>query len=329
MKIAIPDSLFVRLFLLLFLILSVSFFAGRELLNTLGFEHAAALPQHHPFQLDTILIRFAAVALTAWVAARWLSNPIKHMAKAAEELGKNLNSQNINETSGPTEVRQASKVFNQMKARINQQMEERNRFLAAVSHDLRTPLTRLKLRAEKVNQPDLQADIQSDISEMTGIIDTTLDYLRGNDKPEAECLLDIEALVRSMVEDAEECGQSITVSGKASPLKLKPLAMRRCLNNLIENALRYGGKTTITIEESDIEVVIRIADSGPGIPEDQLEAVFAPFYRLDTSRNRNTGGVGLGLSIARDMARKQGGSITLKNAEAGGLVATLTLPKQR
>ena len=154
---------------------------------------------------------------------------------------------------------------------------------------------------------------------MTGIIDTTLDYLRGNDKPEAECLLDIEALVRSMVQDAEECGQSITVSGKASPLKLKPLAMRRCLNNLIENALRYGGKTTITIEESDIEVVIRIADSGPGIPEDQLEAVFAPFYRLDTSRNRNTGGVGLGLSIARDMARKQGGSITLKNAEAGGL----------
>lgn len=329
MKIAIPDSLFVRLFLLLFLILSVSFFAGRELLNTLGFEHAAALPQHHPFQLDTILIRFAAVALTAWVAARWLSNPIKHMAKAAEELGKNLNSQNINETSGPTEVRQASKVFNQMKARINQQMEERNRFLAAVSHDLRTPLTRLKLRAEKVNQPELQADIQSDISEMTGIIDTTLDYLRGNDRPEAECLLDIEALVRSMVEDAEECGQSITVSGNASPLKLKPLAMRRCLNNLIENALRYGGKTAITIEESAIEVVIRIADSGPGIPEDQLEAVFSPFYRLDTSRNRNTGGVGLGLSIARDMARKQGGSITLKNAEAGGLIATLVLPKQR
>lgn len=329
MKIVIPDSLFVRLFLLLFLILSVSFFAGRELLNTLGFDHAAALPQHHPFQLDTILIRFAAVALTAWVAARWLSNPIKHMAKAAEELGKNLNSQNINETSGPTEVRQASKVFNQMKARINQQIEERNRFLAAVSHDLRTPLTRLKLRAEKVNQPELQADIQSDISEMTGIIDTTLDYLRGNDRPEAECLLDIEALVRSMVEDAEECGQSITVSGKASPLKLKPLAMRRCLNNLIENALRYGGKTAITIEESDIEVVIRIADFGPGIPEDQLEAVFAPFYRLDTSRNRNTGGVGLGLSIARDMARKQGGSITLKNAEAGGLIATLVLPKQR
>ena len=328
MKIAIPDSLFVRLFLLLFLILSVSFFAGRELLNTLGFEHAAALPQHHPFQLDTILIRFAAVALTAWVAARWLSNPIKHMAKAAEELGKNLNSQNINETSGPTEVRQASKVFNQMKERINRQMEERDRFLAAVSHDLRTPLTRLKLLAEKVNQTELQADIQSDISEMTGIIDTTLDYLRGNDRPEEECLLDIEALVRSMVEDAEECGQSITVSGKATPLKLKPLAMRRCLNNLIENALRYGGKTAITIEESDNEVVIRIADSGPGIPEDQLEAVFAPFYRLDTSRNRNTGGVGLGLSIARDMARKQGGSITLKNAGAGGLIAILVLPKQ-
>ena len=329
MKIAIPDSLFVRLFLLLFLILSVSFFAGRELLSTLGFEHPATSPQYHPFQLDTILLRLAAVGLSAWVAARWLSNPIKHMAKAAEELGKNLNSRNIDEATGPTEVRQASKVFNLMKARINQQMEERNRFLAAVSHDLRTPLTRLKLRAEKINQPELQADIRSDISEMTSIIDTTLDYLRGNDRPEEECLLDIEALVRSMVEDAEEGGESITVSGKASPLKLKPLAMRRCLNNLIENALRYGGRTAITIEETDNEVVIRIQDSGPGIPEDQLEAVFAPFYRLDSSRNRNTGGVGLGLSIARDMARKQGGSLTLKNAQTGGLIATLVLPKQR
>lgn len=214
-----------------------------------------------------------------------------------------------------------------MKARINQQMEERNRFLAAVSHDLRTPLTRLKLKAEKMHQPELQAAIQEDINEMTSIIDTTLDYLRGDEQPEAECMLDIGALVHSMVADAEERGESVTVSGNSSPIKLQPLAMRRCLGNLMENALRYGGSASIVIGEAEDNVVITIQDRGPGIPEDQLESVFAPFYRLDTSRNRNHGGVGLGLSIARDMARKQGGDIVLKNAQGGGLLATLRLPK--
>jgi len=329
MKIVIPDTLFVRLFLLLFAILSVSFFAGREIFIIFGLEHAAPSVQYHPFRLDTLLIRLGAVALTAWVAARWLSNPIKRMANAAEELGKNLTSPNIEENSGPSEVRQASTIFNQMKSRINQQIEERNRFLAAVSHDLRTPLTRLKLRAEKIDQQGLQADIRNDINEMASIIDTTLDYLRGGDRPEAECILDIGALVHSMAEDAEESGESILVSGHASPIKLKPLATRRCLNNLIENALRYGEKACISIGETDKEIVIAIQDSGPGIPEDQLEAVFAPFYRLDTSRNRNKGGVGLGLSIARDMAGKMGGAIKLKNAPTGGLIATLILPKRR
>jgi signal transduction histidine kinase len=328
MKSVIPDSLFVRLFLLLFVILSVSIFAGREIFIMLGLEHAPPVVHRDPFRLYTILlVRLGAVALTAWVAARWLSYPIKRMANAAEELGKNLNSPNIEEASGPSEVRQASKVFNQMKARINLQMEERNRFLAAVSHDLRTPLTRLKLKAEKMDQQELQADIQKDINEMASIIDTTLDYLRGDERPEADCMLDIGALVHSMVEDAEECGESITVSGHSNPIKLQPLAIRRCLGNLIENALRYGESASISIGETDSNVVIAIHDSGPGIPEDQLESVFAPFYRLDASRNRNHGGVGLGLSIARDMARKQGGDITLKNAQGGGLVATLLLPK--
>lgn len=328
MKISIPDSVFVRLFLLLFVILSVSYFAGREIFVSLGLEHPSGSPHYSPFRLDTIFIRLAAVALTAWVAARWLSTPIKRMARAAEELGKNLNSPHIDETSGPSEVRQASKVFNQMQARLIQQIEERNRFLAAVSHDLRTPLTRIKLRAENINQPKLQDDIKRDIHEMTSIIDTTLEYLRGDNRPEEECVLDIAALVRSIACDAEEHGESITVSGNASPIRIQPIAVRRCLNNLIENALRYGEKASITINETEKDVVISIQDSGTGIPEDQLEAVFAPFYRLDTSRNRDTGGVGLGLSIAKDMAKKQGGDIVLKNSQAGGLITTLILPKR-
>lgn len=330
MKIPVPDSLFVRLFLLLFIILSISLFAGREIFLSLGLELpvAGVHPQHHPFHIVGFLARLAAVALTAWVAARWLSNPIKRMARAADELGKNLNSPPIDETSGSAEIRQASKVFNQMQTRLKQQLEERNRFLAAVSHDLRTPLTRLKLRAEKMNPQELRADVQNDLNEMASIIDTTLEYLRGNEQPEETCLLDIGALIQSISEDAKERGDVVTVSGKASPIRLQPLAIHRCLGNLLENALHYGKKADIVIGETDGEVVISIHDAGPGIPEDKLDAVFAPFYRLDASRSRHTGGVGLGLTIARDMAKKQGGNVTLRNAPEGGLLATLTLPKR-
>lgn len=331
MKIAIPDSLFVRLFLLLFIILTLSYFAGREVFISLGLEHpvSATANQQHPFRLVSLLIRLTAVAITAWIAAIWLSKPIKRLALAADELGKNLNSPAIDETSGPSEVRQASKVFNQMQARLKQQMEERNRFLAAVSHDLRTPLTRLKLRAEKIEQQELKSDVQRDINEMTAIIDTTLDYLRSDGQPEETCLLDIAALVHSLAEDAKECGNVISVSGNAHPIRLQPISIRRCLNNLIENALRYGERAEINISESDDEILISIHDAGPGIPEEKLDAVFAPFYRLEDSRSRHTGGVGLGLAIARDMVRKQGGNITLKNAPEGGLIATLVLSKRQ
>jgi signal transduction histidine kinase len=324
MRIPVPDSLFVRLFLLLFIILSLSNFAGREIFLYLGLENPVP-GVSPPHGLISFVARLVAIALTAWVGARWLSNPIKRMARAAEELGKNLNSPTISETSGPSEVRQASKVFNQMQARLKQQMEERNHFLAAVSHDLRTPLTRLKLRAEKIGQPDLQLDVRNDINEMAEIIDTTLGYLRGDEQPEATYLLDIGALVHSLAEDA---GDVIRVSGNARPIRLQPLSARRCLNNLIENALRYGETAEIVISETDEEIVISIHDQGPGIPEDKLEAVFTPFYRIDASRSRHTGGIGLGLSIAKDMANRQGGRITLKNAPEGGLVATLALPKR-
>ncbi|MGA7594490.1 MAG: ATP-binding protein, partial [Gallionella sp.] len=285
-------------------------------------------PPHHPFRLYVFLIRLTAVGLTSWIAARWLAYPIKRLANAAEQLGKNLNRPMIDESSGPYEVRQASKVFNQMQARLKQQMEERTRFLAAVSHDLRTPLTRLKLRAEKIAEPDLKSDVQSDIDEMASIINTTLEYLRGDAQPEAACLFDLDALVHTLAEDANGRGNLIKVTGKIQPIRLQPVALRRCLNNLLENALRYGGSATISMSETADKVEIAIRDAGPGIPPEKLEAVFAPFYRLESSRSRHSGGVGLGLSIARDMARKQGGNVTLENASGGGLIATLTLPRQ-
>lgn len=326
----IRDTLFVRLFLLMFFALTLSHFIGRELFaNFFGAGHQVPDNHQHPFWTVGFLVRLGAIALTAWIAARWLSKPIQRMAKSAHELGKNLDTPPIDESSGPTEVRQASAVFNQMQSRLKKQLEERNRFLAAVSHDLRTPLTRLKLRAEKVDQQELKSSIQSDINEMVTMVDAALGYLRNNEQAEAMRLLDVGALVNSLAEDAKECGDVVTVSGNAGPIKLQPLAIRRCLNNLIENAVRYGETADIHIGETESAVVISIHDSGPGIPEDKLEAVLDPFFRLEVSRNRHTGGVGLGLSIANDIARKHGGSLVLRNAPKGGLIATLSLPIRR
>jgi len=330
MRKLIPDSIFARLFLLLFVTLTVSHFVGMEVFFSIEHNHSAEARHLPPLPLRIMgfILRLSGIALTAWIAARWLSRPINQMAQAASELGESLESAPLDETRGPSEIRKASRVFNQMQARLQQQIAERNRFLAAVSHDLRTPITRLKLRAEKIEAPELQDAIRVDINEMSAMVDATLGYLRGDGKPEEPCYLDITALVHSLAENAEEQGEVVTVSGIVQPIVVQSLALQRCLNNLIENALRYGNRADINLDDSGDKLIIAIHDAGEGIPEDQLEAVFAPFYRLDQSRNRHTGGVGLGLSIARDIALKLGGNLALKNAPGGGLVATLMLPKR-
>jgi len=328
MKFPIRDTIFVRLFLLMFLTLTLSFLVGREVITEFGIEAPfGPMPPRppHSFLLSNLLFRLTGIGLAAWVAARWLAKPIQRMAHAAYELGDNLNRPQLDENSGPVEVRQAATVFNQMQVRLKMQLAERSQFLAAISHDLRTPLTRLKLRAEKIDDQQLQASVREDLNEMTAMIDATLDYLRGTGQPEAPQPLDITALVYSLAEDAQCRGEAVTVSGKSAPVTVQPLAMRRCLNNLIENAVRYGERADISIDELPDRVTICIADDGPGIPPDKMEAVFAPFFRIEDSRNRNTGGIGLGLSIARDIAHQQGGSLILQNGAEKGLVAILTL----
>ncbi|HEY6096220.1 MAG TPA: ATP-binding protein [Gallionellaceae bacterium] len=332
MRKLVPDTLFARLFLLLFVVLTVSHFLGAVIFSNLDYPHSPAPGHAQPSQFSRYfwnVVRLAAAALAAWIAARWLSQPIRRMAQAANELGVNLDSPPLDESRGSVEVQQASVVFNRMQARLRQQLAERNRFLAAVSHDLRTPLTRLKLRAEKIEPAHLKAEIRADVDEMTAMIDATLDYLRGNAQPETTRLLDISALLHSMAEDAAESGISMSVSGNAQPVAAQPSALRRCLNNLIDNAVRYGNRAEITLHDTRERLIIAIQDTGPGLPADQLETVFSPFYRLETSRSRHTGGIGLGLSIARDIARQHGGDITLRNAPEGGLIAELTLPRAR
>jgi signal transduction histidine kinase len=277
--------------------------------------------------LMDISVRLLALVLAAWVGARWLSEPVRKLASAAKELGCDLQREPMLE-EGTLECREATRVFNQMHARIRQQMAQRDQFVAAVSHDLRTPLTRLSLRVQSLPDPLDRERFGKDIVEMNEMIRTTLDYLRGMADPEPVVWLDVGSLLHSLAEDAQDSGQDVQVLGSvsAAPLLVQASALRRCIGNLIDNAVRYGKSARMSLSNKDSELQISVHDDGPGIADSELRKVLTPFYRLESSRNRHTGGVGLGLATASDIAQKHGGSLSLTNHPAGGLVATLCLP---
>jgi signal transduction histidine kinase len=328
-----PATLFGRLALLLLVTALIS----HVLALTMMFELRPMPPHHHPDDMGgpppmmhlglllDIAIRLAAVALAAWVGASWLSQPIKRLAHAALALGNDIGRPPLL-MQGPKECREATQVFNQMQAQIQQQLSDRDRFVAAVSHDLRTPLT-LRLRAEDIEHPEQRRKFQQDIVEMDEMIRSTLDYLRGSADRESRVLLDINALVDSLREDHAACGQEVSVVGSAAPLMAQASALRRCVVNLVENAIRYGECAQIRLVDAKDSLCIEVHDRGPGLPEGELNKVMAPFYRVEGSRNRQHGGVGLGLSIAHDIARHHQGQLQLSNAAAGGLVARLILPR--
>ncbi|WP_367849087.1 ATP-binding protein [Rhodoferax sp. WC2427] len=271
-------------------------------------------------------VRMSALVLAAWIGARWLSEPIRRLARAAKALGQDIDHPPLAE-DGPLECREASQVFNQMQAQIRQQLRERDRFVAAVSHDLRTPLTRLRLRTESLADAAQKQAFQNDVVEMDAMITATLDYLRGAADEEAFVLLDVHSLVHSMADDQLACGHTVRVTGSAAPVRAQASAMRRCIGNLVDNAIRYGGAAHIRLSDGAYWLRIEVVDAGPGLPESELEQVLAPFYRVEASRNRHHGGVGLGLSISHDIARKHRGSLQLRNGDSAGLVATLRLPR--
>jgi len=271
-------------------------------------------------------VRLAALLLAAWIGARWLAEPIRRLVRGARALGDDVEGPPL-PVDGTTECREASQVFNDMQARIRQQLADRDRFVAAVSHDLRTPLTRLRLRAESLEAEPLQRQFRQDIAEMEEMIRTTLDYLSGNANAEPEVPLDVASLIDSMADDLRDMGQNVEVQGTAAPLPAQVSALKRCIGNLVENAVRYGGSAEVSLHDTPGQLRIDVADRGPGLPEEELSKVLAPFYRVESSRNRNHGGVGLGLSIAHDIARRHGGQLLLRNREEGGLVASLVLPR--
>jgi len=273
-----------------------------------------------------LTFQFISLIIAAWYGAKLLTRPIQRLSDAAERLSEDLDSPPLDE-SGPREARQAAHTFNLMQRRIQEQVKQRGRMLGAVSHDLRTPLSRLKLRLEQIEDNKLQGQMRQDLDDMISMLDATLSYLHEQRTSEAVQWMDVQALVESLCENAQDQGADVRTDGHCAPLQVQPMALRSCLNNLLDNALRYAGHARISLQDSREQVLIRVIDHGPGIAEDQREAVFEPFYRLEGSRNRNSGGVGLGMTIAREAAERLGGQLHLEETPGGGLTTVVRLPR--
>ncbi len=269
------------------------------------------------------------VAFVAGWALRKVTRPLASLADAASGLARDLNRPPLPET-GPQEVARAAQAFNAMQRDLRRYLETRAHALAGVSHDLRLPLTRLRLRLERLPEGELRDKIEEDIAEMDAMIRSTLEYLSAGSATEKPVRLNLNALLEGVAEDMEPLGARITVQGEATaPVLAQPQAIRRCLSNLLENARRYGGESIdLRVVESAEWTEIRVEDRGPGIPEADRDRVFEPYVRLEASRAKHTGGTGLGLAIARAIARANGGEIALETRLGGGLAAVLRLPRR-
>jgi signal transduction histidine kinase len=277
--------------------------------------------------LVSIAILMGAVIALTLLAARWVTRPLATLANAAEELGRDINRPPLPE-EGPHEVVRAARAFNRMQSRLAGYIQERTRVLAAMSHDLKTPITRMRLRAELLDDGEAKTKFTHDLVEMESMVVATLDFMRGLETGERAQPVDVAALLESLQEDARETGGEVAIEGAAqSPYVGRPQALKRCLGNLIDNAIKYGRAALLTVEDAPERLTIRVRDRGPGIPESELERVFEPFQRLEGSRGRDSGGTGLGLTIARSVAQLHGGSLDLRNVE-GGLEAVLVLPRR-
>lgn len=281
----------------------------------------------YDYLMRIYVLRIAIIILIALFVVRLVMQPLRNLARAAEQLGENIHSAPL-AVEGPREVRQAAQAFNAMQARLIDNMAERTRFLAAVSHDLRSPITRLKLRTEMLSEPELQQKFRKDLDEMEAMVTATLHFVRHIDIDENRHNVDINTLLDSLKIDAEEVGAKVSISGKAEPISAYARSLRRALQNLLENAIRYGDEARIEVRDSEHSLRILIRDRGPGIPEELLASVLQPFVRVEESRNSSSGGFGLGLSIAHTVALAHNGSLVLRNHPDGGLEAELMLPRK-
>jgi signal transduction histidine kinase len=266
------------------------------------------------------------LVLFAMLAARQITRPIRTFASAAERLGTDVNAPPIEER-GSRELRSATRAFNTMQLRLQRYVEDRTRMLAAISHDLRTSLTRLRLRTEFIADEQQRHKAELDLQQMEEMLGATLSFARDDADQEPPVNLDIAKLLHTLCDDMNDMGKEVEYLGpEALSCCARPIALQRAIGNVLMNAADYGGSTKLHLESTEHSISIKITDQGPGIPEDQMEAVFEPFVRLDKARNRSLGGSGLGLAIARSVMRSHGGDIRLSNLPAGGLCVLMTLP---
>ena len=276
--------------------------------------------------LASMLIMAAAIMLIVIVLLRRITRPLRALAGAADGLGRGEAVAPLPE-DGPEEVRRTTRAFNAMQNRLNRFVQDRTRMLAAVSHDLRTPITSLRLRAEFIEDAEIKAKILETLEEMQRMTEAVLAFAREEAAAEETRSVDLAALIASLCDDLAELGQDVAFAEAArAPYDCRPVSLKRALRNLIENAVSYGQRARVALAVTGNEVRITVDDDGPGIPEAKLEEIFKPFVRLEESRSRETGGVGLGLAIARSIVRGHGGELTLANREGGGLRATIRLP---
>jgi signal transduction histidine kinase len=266
------------------------------------------------------------VALSIWAIQR-LTAPFGKFAAAATRLGMDVNATPIEE-QGPSEVRAAIRAFNEMQNKLKRFVEDRTQMLAAVSHDLRTPITRLQLRVECLKDRRQSAKFVADLKEMEDMIAGILSFAKDDVISEPNVRVDLIAMIQSICDEFVDSGLDVSFVGDGRlPYPCRRVALRRCLTNLIENAIKYGQRAELSVENTGIEIMIHVDDRGPGIPEQFREEVFRPFYRFEASRSRGSGGSGLGLTVARTVARAHGADVVLNGSPGGGLRATIVLPK--
>ncbi|MBM0107650.1 HAMP domain-containing protein [Steroidobacter sp. S1-65] len=279
--------------------------------------------------LGVLMIGLGLIAALSVLGAGMIIRPLQHLAAAADRLGRERELTPVRKPEVP-ELDAIADSFNEMQRRLKRFVDDRTHMLAAISHDLRTPLTRLRLFAEFVKDRQQRAQVLNDIEEMEQMLRESLAFASDEARHEAHSRVDVAALLISLCDTVADAGGQVWYEGpNHAELPCQPVAIRRAFSNLIDNACKYGEQARVRLTEHADAIEVTIADRGPGIPSEQVELAFAPFRRLEGSRNRESGGVGLGLSIARDVVHGHGGSITLEANQPTGLVARVRLPKPR
>jgi signal transduction histidine kinase len=281
-----------------------------------------------PFIRNLIVIVMALLStlIVALIATRHLATPLERFAQGARRFGKDFRAPPI-AVVGPHEIRQAILAFNAMQAQIQHFLNDRTQMLAAISHDLRAPLTRMRLRGEFIEDAEQQTRLFRDVDEMQAMVNSALDFFRDDARLEPATAFDLAELLLTVVDDFKDAGTEVTYEGPARLVHIgRPIGLKRALSNLVDNAIKYGGEAGVRLQAEDDRVQIQVIDRGPGIASEYQEQVFTPFFRIEGSRNKNTGGVGLGLPTARATVLEHGGSLTLQNRTAGGLKVRVVLP---